>query len=322
MNNEKLVSILVASYNQEKYIIDCLESIRHQTYRNIELLIADDCSIDNTYNIAQEWVGKYGEQFNRCESVKNHQNLGIPRNYNSLIKKAKGEYIKLIAADDIILDNGIEIAVEYLEQHKEATIVFGNSIIIGGNNHYPLTIKGDETLFYSMTPKYGACLVKELLTNDYIAAPTVMMRIDTITQYGLFREDLAFEDWEYWLRISKCDGIIGYVSSPIVAYRIHDSSSSHVKKGEQEEKRFRKTLESEKRIYKEYQSFVEKKTLNIFWNRRIEICIENNYRKTLKEILKTEHFRINGKNSIKLLLLYSGLYSVIIKIIRRTRGII
>ena len=279
MLNEDLVSIVVCSYNNEKFILDCLNSIYDQSYKKIELLISDDCSTDKTYEIIKNWCLNHQNRFNRCIFKQNKSNVGISKNYNSVLKESQGKYIKIFAADDIMLNNAINDEVIYLNNNMQDQIVYANSIIINEDDNYPIVNLKNKKIFYESIPKSGVIPVKDLIKNSFIAAPTVMYRGDTFKKYGYFREDMSFEDWEYWIRLSKVGVSIGYLDNIIIAYRLYVGSSSHTGSGKNEENRFIKNTLTEEKIIMENSEYIDNNILSSFWSRVLSTTVKYNYQK-------------------------------------------
>ncbi len=290
--NEKLVSIIVPAYNHEKYILDCLNSVFYQDYENIELIIADDGSSDNTYELAKKWCDDNKRRFIRCLIYQNESNVGITKNVNGLISKSNGEYIKSIASDDILEKDAISSLVDYLEKHDNE-IVFSNAIRIDGEASYPVDKEVYRSLLYKSVPANGNALFKKLLRGSFIAAPTVMFRKKTFDKYGLYREDLLYEDWEYWLRLAFNGVDIGYLDKVTVGYRVLDTSASHFSRGKSEEKRFREVIINEKKMLSGYVNSVEKE-LNDFWRDTIIICMNNDYHHFFNEIIGDWGINVRG----------------------------
>ena len=96
---EETVDILLATYNGEKYVIEQIESILHQTYKNIRLLISDDCSTDDTRQILEQ----YQKKDNRIEIFFQEKNLGYIRNFAFLLNQVKNKYYMLSDQDDVWL---------------------------------------------------------------------------------------------------------------------------------------------------------------------------------------------------------------------------
>src|SRR5580704_6317104 len=100
MNNQPLVSVIALNHNQGKFLEETLDSVRNQTYKNIELIICDDCSTDDSTRKINKWI----EQNNyKAKLIFNEQNLGVVKSSNRAIKQANGYYACFIACDDIML---------------------------------------------------------------------------------------------------------------------------------------------------------------------------------------------------------------------------
>ena len=119
---DKLVSICIATYNGEKYLKEQLDSVCNQTYKNIEILIQDDASSDNTVKIIQAYQEKYNIQL-----FVNESNLGYIKNFESLIQKATGEYIAPCDQDDIWVKNKIELLINNI---KTSSLIYSNSLLV------------------------------------------------------------------------------------------------------------------------------------------------------------------------------------------------
>lgn len=139
-----LVSILIPSYNAEKTIFDCIESTINQTYKNIEIIVVDDCSIDNTVNIINKIDNK------KIKLIVNNHNLGMSRNWNECLKYANGEYIQFLHGDDILEPQCIEYKINQIIKDENINLVFSQTKIINENaqqlmirKHYAKTIVFD-----------------------------------------------------------------------------------------------------------------------------------------------------------------------------------
>ena len=109
---EPLVSICIPAYNNAGYIKKTVESILNQTYRNIELIVVDDKSTDDTVEILESI------EDTRLKIYKNEENLGMAGNWNRCLSLARGEFIKLICADDMIDANAIELEAKAMIQKE------------------------------------------------------------------------------------------------------------------------------------------------------------------------------------------------------------
>lgn len=186
--NKPLVTVFIPVYNCENYIKDCLDSIVNQTYKNLEILLIDDGSSDNSLNIIKEYKDK------RIRIIQNKVNKGIPYTRNLGLKESRGEYLAIMDADDISLKNRIEKQVDFLEKNKEIDVVGTFYKQFGGK--LSRDIKEYKT---SEEIDIG------LLFGTQLANPTTMIRLETLRKndisYNL--ECFVAQDYELWTQISK-----------------------------------------------------------------------------------------------------------------------
>lgn len=123
-----MISIALASYNGSKYIREQLDSILLQTYQNFELIICDDCSTDNTWQILEEYAAKD----NRVKIFKNETNLGFKKNFEKAISKCRGEYIALSDQDDIWTEDHLSVLLHGMKD--DVQIVCGRPLFVDENN--------------------------------------------------------------------------------------------------------------------------------------------------------------------------------------------
>ena len=128
----KLVSIVLPVYNGEKYLAQSIESVLQQDYRDIELIIVNDCSTDDTENI----ILKYKELDNRIVYIKNESNYKLPKSLNVGFAKAKGEYYSWTSDDNVYHKDAIKKMVDYLDNHTNVGLVCTDMNIINENGDY------------------------------------------------------------------------------------------------------------------------------------------------------------------------------------------
>lgn len=121
-NNTPLVTIIIVTYNSSLYVKETLDSAFNQDYKNIELIVTDDCSSDNTMSIVSDWVAKFSHRFVRCEIIPAEENRGIPSNINKALKNIKGEWVKVIAGDDILSDSCITDNMKFAQENSASLI--------------------------------------------------------------------------------------------------------------------------------------------------------------------------------------------------------
>lgn len=218
-----LVTVVVISYNHSVYINECLNSIKNQTYKNIQLIVGDDASNDNSVSIFENWLSD-----NNFLAEKNFhsKNTGLAEMLNECIKLAKGRYIKLIAADDFLHPEAIEKSVAELEKlGDDFGMVFTDTYGVDGNSNRIPDIADYDSLGNIDKDLFR----KQLIKGNRIAALTVVMRKDALIKTGEYKSDFIVEDYFRWLKINALY-YIAYIPEKLAYYRIHDSNLSSSKK--------------------------------------------------------------------------------------------
>lgn len=309
---EPLVSIIVPCYRHERYVEDCISSLIAQTYRNIEVIICDDCSPDASYELLIKHESELRHRFDRVEILKNDVNQGVVKNLNRMLGLVNGKYIKGIASDDMLIPDCIENLVKYYEgEGRDCDFIFSNGYKIPENSSFGCI--GSQKLIYDATPESGEELTGKICADNYIAAPTVMIKRDTFGKYGLYDETLPFEDYEFWLRVAK-DGKIGYLDKPTVLYRNSDSSLSRYDGSEAAVKRFREANTFRMQVYRKYEKYCSNDDKARFCNSTLDMAMDAGDGETVKQAIneaKTNSFRISSYSRIKYFLFRIGLYTLI-----------
>ncbi len=261
---EKLISIIIPCYNHEKYMDDCFKSIMAQTYGNLEVIISDDASQDNSFQKIKEWEPVLGRRFSRVIVKRNPVNLGITKNLNSMLELCSGEYIKPLASDDMLYADAAASYMAYAEK-TGADIIFSNAAYIGSSFRYADMGKRSLRYFYKKAPVSGRNLTGKLCAGNYIAAAGMFISKKTYEKYGLYNESLSFEDWEFLLRVSV-KGNLAYLDRPEAFYRMNEHSFSHFGTGQEEKKRHRRYYAQKKKIVQMYSSYANQEQLAEFFN--------------------------------------------------------
>ncbi|MFT4304482.1 MAG: glycosyltransferase family 2 protein [Candidatus Woesearchaeota archaeon] len=121
-NNEDLISIILPSYNYEKYIKQTIKSVLRQSYTNLELIIIDDASTDNSVSI----IKKIQNKNNKIKLIENKKNIGLLQSYKKALKKTKGKFVAFIDADDYWHPKNLEYKLSILKNKKEIALVYSN----------------------------------------------------------------------------------------------------------------------------------------------------------------------------------------------------
>ena len=215
-----MVSFVVPCYKLAHLLPECINSILSQSFRDIEVLIMDDCSPDNTAEVARSF------QDPRIKHIRNDPNLGHLRNYNKGISLSRGNYVWLISADDYLRRPYIvERYIELMENHPNVGYTFCPGV--GVSN-------GQETdvLDYSVYSKCnsiinGHALLKRLVKNNIIVAASGLVRRECYDKISLFPLNMPWAgDWYLWCLFALYFDV-GYFAEPMVCYRQHGLSMTN-----------------------------------------------------------------------------------------------
>jgi glycosyltransferase involved in cell wall biosynthesis len=191
MNNLPLVSVIIATYNREESIKRAIESVFGQTYKNIELIVVDDGSIDGTKNVVRPYFDnpKFKYFFQDNQGPSSARNKGI-RDFSA------GEYIAILDSDDFWCDkNKLQKQVNFLEKNEDYALVGGGSIKIDR--------EGMDVLKYLLPEKDEDIRSVILITNPIVNV-SVLYRKDIWEKAGGYSKEFdGVEDWELWLKMGK-----------------------------------------------------------------------------------------------------------------------
>lgn len=215
----QLVSIIVVCYNNEQYIISTLNSILMQTYRNIELIITDDNSTDNTVKVVEAWIDNNREHFIAVKFLTVNQNTGVSANCNRGISHAHGDFIKIIAGDDILQDYYVE---KMLQGIGENDIAFCYACLFCDEKELEEPIENLMRMPESLDTYYlppETLYKKQLVRNDF-NAPTMFVRKEVYEELGGFDETYPMmEDLPFYLKCIKANKKIAFITINGVLYR-------------------------------------------------------------------------------------------------------
>ena len=217
-----LTTMIVLSYNYSRFILETLESVKAQTYKNTQLVIIDDCSTDDSVAVIDRWL-----QENRieCTFICHQKNQGICKSLNDALAAATGKYISMIASDDVWLPDKIEHQVEIMESQPEGVGVLYSDAFQMDEGGHPL-----PDMFITAHRKLPQMpqgqILNTLLEGNFIPGMTVLIRRSCYDAVGLYDENLPWEDWDMWMRIARRYSFT-YSPTPSAKYRVHDGSFSH-----------------------------------------------------------------------------------------------
>ena len=274
-----LVSVVVPCYNHEKYVAQTIESVINQTYKNIELIVIDDGSKDNSVEVIQELADKYGFTFIH------RPNKGLSATLNEGVKLSNGKYFSAIASDDILMLDKIEKQVEFMEANPDYGMCYGKIV------YFENSI--ENTLEYPNSNKEGWLFDDLLNYGCFIPAPSTFMRKEVFENVGEYDESLWIEDWDMWLRISQ-KYKIGYIDEYFAYYRKHDSNISS---------QSLKMYQAQKNTIKKFSNLKNYTEILKYWN--IQWCnllAKEHKKMSMKYIYTLFPYILQNKNIVKCLI--------------------
>lgn len=209
-NNEALVSIVMPAYNCEKYVVEAINSILAQTYRNWELLVLDDGSKDNTLRIIEE----FSQKDSRIKALPNGKNMGVSATRNRGIELASGEWIAFLDSDDMWKPEKLEKQFEIVEKEAAEFIFTGSSYINEVGEPYKGIFEVPEKITY-----------KKLRNQNIISCSSVLVKKKYFEHIKMEKDEMH-EDYAVWLRILKLGVTAFGVNEPLLIYRISRNSKS------------------------------------------------------------------------------------------------
>lgn len=211
--NIPLVSIIVASYNGEKYIEDQILSLVHQTYQNIEIIVTDDCSKDTTAEI----VKSLSKEYNNIKFFQNETNLGYQKNFERGILLAKGEYIAISDQDDLWSPKKI---ATLLEQMGSNILVYSNSLLINSDGkNLGITMKEFlkiKEFISGKNPYY-------FIVDNCVSGHAMMFRSSLVSSIVPIPDCIIYDRWI--ALAASINAGIKFVDEPLVQHRLHQTNA-------------------------------------------------------------------------------------------------
>ncbi len=221
MDYHPLVTIGIPNYNYARYVEVALESVCAQTYPNLEVIIVDDCSTDQSVDKIEEWMAAY-KGTRHVKLIKNEKNLGLTKVCNIILQHANGKYFQTLDADDIFMPEKIAGQVMRFQQCEKAALVYSNMKLIDRDG---VTINEDyfQYIGYDEAKMPEGLVLKELLTFNFIPHP--LIHTHRAREVGGYDETVQVHDYYLWLKLAE-KYEVAYMKGKSMLYRIHSSSMS------------------------------------------------------------------------------------------------
>lgn len=241
ITNSRPISVIVPVYNHEHYVADTINSIINQTFSNIELIVINDGSTDNSYQVVMEMEQQCNKRFSNFVCI-DKDNEGAVKTLNQGIRIAQGEYIYIIASDDLAEPDALEILFTFLSENSDYALAVGGNVIIDDNGvecfwnkDRELVYSKDQSYFMSFDDflrksasnvdffseefgRYDNLLIGNHIPNGYL------LDKKTVVECGGYVGDGVLEDLNLMLQISKRKKF-KFIDKPLFRYRWHATNS-------------------------------------------------------------------------------------------------
>jgi glycosyltransferase involved in cell wall biosynthesis len=217
------VSVIVPTYNCAPYLVEAIDSVLSQTYKATEIIVVDDGSSDNTWDVLEPYVQRAAVKYIR----QSKQGPGSARNVG--IRSATGDYIAFLDADDALTEDSLEKRVALLRDFPQMSFVFSDYFYQGQGSSRGFALLKKERFLEKFAGLASNASKGRVFSSDnfgdvfdipfFVHTNTVLLRRGALDNVGLFRTDIVVgEDTDMWLRLAK-SGAIGYVDAPLAYHK-------------------------------------------------------------------------------------------------------
>ncbi len=207
------ISVIIPAYNAEKTILETLESVQKQTFRDFEIIVIDDGCQDNTVQLVKSLDEPRLKIFS-------YKNAGLSPARNRGIAQATGDYIAFLDADDLWTADKLEKQLNALQQNPEAGVAYSWTAFMEADS------TGQYIFYPAPSPNISGNVYPDILVNNFIySGSNILVRREAIEKTGEFTLIPSSEDWDYWIRLAANYPFI-MVSQYQILYRRNSSANS------------------------------------------------------------------------------------------------
>lgn len=275
------VSVFMPTYNQEHLVAESIESVINQTYTDWELVIGDDCSTDETYEVAQQYQRRFPE---KIILFRNQVNLGITGNCNQVLKRCRGKYIAFHAGDDIWLPKKLEIQIDIMEHDCSCLMSYhdlevfqseSNKVLYYWNSgeKRPKAIEGESRYFLGKLIEH---------TAGFLGALSIVIRRSALPVHARYDDRLPhLSELSLWVSVlSGSNGKVIYISEILARYRKHKNGITQ-KNNDIEYDFFLAIIENE---HPEFLVSVSKARSIRYYRKGVALLLENKFNYSQKAL--------------------------------------
>lgn len=214
-----LVSIVIPCYNHAQFVQETIQSVIDQDYENIELIIIDDGSKDNSVEVIQQMIAACEERFKRFE-FRYRPNKGLCATLNEALEWCKGEYFSPIASDDILISYKTKRQIDFLKSQKDCLVVGVFSKVSIFNNKIGKVKCADNV----NAVEYG--FEDIFYRKSRLPAPTAMLNTSKLRAVSGYNKNIKIEDFYLWLRLTEDGSKLFFINETLAYYRRHPDNLS------------------------------------------------------------------------------------------------
>ncbi|WP_034256892.1 glycosyltransferase [Adhaeribacter aquaticus] len=217
-----LVSVICLCFNHERFLLEALFSIINQTYSNLEIIIVDDASTDNSVELLKEFKLKYP----KCQLILNQVNIGNCKSFNKAFEKSKGKYIIDFSTDDVLLPNRIAEQVYAFERLDESYgVIYTDAELIDNSSLHKGFFYKRNRINKIKSPPPSGYVFTHILRKTFLCPPTLMFKRELLSKLGGYDSTLAYEDFDIWVRSAQ-EYQFYFLNKILTKRRIHVDSLS------------------------------------------------------------------------------------------------
>jgi glycosyltransferase involved in cell wall biosynthesis len=218
-----VASVIMPCFNHARFLRDSAEGILGQSEPDLELIIVDDCSSDNSWEIIQG-ITKLDR---RVKAIRHARNHGASRSRNDGLRVATGKFIGFCDADDIWERNKLQVQIGLLQANTDYHVAYCDAAIVDENGS-PTGQRFGQRFVPPTNP--SGWLFPDLIRGNFINMQSVLLRKECVDRVGWFDEGIKWvEDWWYWVKLSRHYQFL-YDPAALAKYRVHRKSTSVVQR--------------------------------------------------------------------------------------------
>jgi glycosyltransferase involved in cell wall biosynthesis len=270
------VSVIMPCFNHARFLPDSVISILRQTHADLELIIIDDCSSDNSWQV----MSRFAVDDPRIKVIRHERNQGLPKSRNDALRMAKGAFIAFCDSDDVWESDKLEVQLDLLRKNPDYDVVYCDTLII---NETGLLTGQRFSEVFPLPKSPSGWLFRDLVRANFINVQSALMRKHCLESVNHFDEDLgALEDWWYWVQLSL-DHRFLYFQQPLARYRVHNQSMNAMNRRSFPVNRFKIF----RRMLRKYPGLSARAKADINYQMGVDLC-------TLGKCRSARHFLFNA----------------------------